>query len=154
MKWCKHFNGTTHQQCNAGVPYDSVRADIPIDAIRLPCFRESVGVVDTCSHREFKTDAEAKADYEAGRMKVNAALASLSLPPNVWHPDGDRPLCTGGHRGKMVMHLDGTKEFTNVYRCADCGGTMVSTQKRRGMDRAMWEEDEGESNQRKGETRG
>jgi len=40
----------------------------------------------------------------------------------------------------MVMHMDGTKEYTTVYKCNKCGQEITMTCKRTGMNKKLWED--------------
>jgi hypothetical protein len=61
---CRHFNGTSHKECNAGVVYDEVKeSPSPGKPMRLPCFIEDMfaGPDLPCASRSIPTEEEALA---------------------------------------------------------------------------------------------
>src|SRR5262245_41612771 len=55
---CRHYTGTVHERCAAGVEYTTVRDDTQ-RPYRWPCFR-SEGATTTCPHASFLSDDEAR----------------------------------------------------------------------------------------------
>lgn len=51
--------------------------------------------------------------------------------------------CFRADRCKIIMHLDGTKEYTTAYAC-ECGNQISITTKRDGDDLMMWQDDDEE----------
>lgn len=58
-EWCKHYNGLTHEECRAGIPYATVEADERDEQNyrRFPCFQGD-GCADLCACVEYPTPDE------------------------------------------------------------------------------------------------
>lgn len=37
-----------------------------------------------------------------------------------WQPEGDRPLCADGHRGRLMIAMDFAASYRNTYTCRVC----------------------------------
>lgn len=143
-RWCVHFTGLFPDPCcEAGVRYEDVRDPERPGSGQYrqcyPCFAPGDGG-KVCPHQEFATPEALAAQAAEDRLHRERMVAQLAKEANVWHPDGDRPMCADGkHRARLVAHLDGRSTFSNLYECVVCGASLNAKQERRGMDKRVWE---------------
>lgn len=108
---CKHFNGTKHGSCAAGIPYASVEEKpSPGKPLRLPCFTLGTfaGPDLPCEKRYIpsETEAEAEARETSDRLYANAAAIKVA---------------------KDDARAKGLKRGSGGYgsvTCTRCGGTL------------------------------
>lgn len=75
---CKHFNGTQHQTCKAGIAYADVKTIDKTAVGRPPLHLPCLGECDTCPSREYSTPEEIAAQ-EAEAMKYISAVM-IAMP--------------------------------------------------------------------------
>lgn len=80
---CRHFNGTMHDACDAGINYQGLTGSEPGWGLKLPCFltplvvpKEPVERV-TCEKMSFPTAAEAKAEAEESLSHLRATMEKI-----------------------------------------------------------------------------
>ena len=86
---CKHFTGTAHKRCEAGVDYKSVR-DTTVNPYRLACFEADL----SCDKREYPSEEEIAA-AEARRQHVLDCI-QRGLSPCCEAPLDNREVLTSG----------------------------------------------------------
>lgn len=92
---CRHFNGTLHEVCKAGVNYQSLTGFEPGWGLKLPCFlvpyvkpKEPV-VRAECRNVSFPTIEEAEAEEAETLGRLQSRMASIAA----WVcPDCEKPV--------------------------------------------------------------